>query len=68
MPSKRRLRRKICGSKIRFESLQEAIRNRRDLWAYSCDFCGGYHAGHHGGAMVEAMHVSITKMEFRAGR
>jgi len=32
MASKRRLRRRECGAKVRFEALQEAIRGRHGPW------------------------------------
>ena len=49
MSSKRRIRRKSCERKHRFESLEEAqvVRDgmavRRNV--YRCQFCGGYHIG-----------------------
>jgi hypothetical protein len=56
MASKRRLRRKSCGSKRRFNTYQEAAsamvrmkirtKTRDDLHTYACKFCGGYHFGH----------------------
>ena len=67
MASKRRLRRRECGAKVRFETLQEAIRGRHGLRAYQCGFCGAHHVGHRGGAGFEAMQTSLTKLEYRAG-
>lgn len=60
MASKRRIRRKACGDKIRYETMQKAIdaltsakrrgivksRTTDHLNAYRCGFCGGYHWGH----------------------
>jgi len=56
MSSKRRLRKKICTSKVKFESNDDArkalgrmfvrghIDGRMDV--YKCKFCSGYHIGH----------------------
>lgn len=56
MSSKRRLRRKQCGSKTKFEAPehgQKAIANMRRrntllayVVVYKCQFCGKYHIGH----------------------
>jgi hypothetical protein len=56
MSSKRRLRRKACGSKQRFDTEAEAIAALRALtrakgWQgllvpYRCAFCGHFHFGH----------------------
>jgi len=57
MASKRRIRRKQCGSKRRFEtrylamdcmhSLIRAGKTRGGyLQVYICKFCGGFHFGH----------------------
>lgn len=60
MASKRRLRRKECGSKRRFESEEAANRTigalRRSgglqgyVHSYRCSRCGGFHFGHPPGA------------------
>lgn len=58
MSSKRAIRRRVCGRKIRHNS-ESAARNhiahlhRRKGWqghlnAYRCGFCGGWHIGHDG--------------------
>jgi len=70
MASRRRLRRRECGSKVRFESLQQAIRARpwhRGLRAYECAHCHAYHLGHRGGAGFDTMQTHLTKLEYRAG-
>ena len=42
-----------CGRKVRFRCLHEATRFaydhhlRRPLWAYRCEFCGGWHLTRH---------------------
>lgn len=54
MASKRNLRRKQCGDKHRFETLDGAAQEARRVangtggWleAYRCPFCGGHHYGH----------------------
>lgn len=57
MASKRRLRRRQCGSKVRYPTREMAkdamcsvIRNGRKhggwLHVYPCRFCGGFHYGH----------------------
>lgn len=54
MTSKRRLRRKKCGSKRRFAEAGPAIavaialRKQQSgrVDAYWCEFCNGYHVGH----------------------
>lgn len=55
MASKRRLRRKACEGKRRYQSVADAqphitnlYRRRKaygTLQAYKCQFCGGYHVG-----------------------
>ena len=59
MASKRRIRRKACGKKIRYETAKDAGAGRHALNrskgyqgqmnVYRCPFCGGYHIGHAGG-------------------
>jgi hypothetical protein len=56
MASKRRIRRRSCESKRRFQTEQEAHRViamlhyrgrvRGFLGTYKCQFCGGFHYGH----------------------
>lgn len=56
MASKRRLRRKGCGRKIRYTSQAEALAGLKALTRekghqgyltpYHCQFCNGYHFGH----------------------
>jgi len=56
MSSKRAIRRRMCGDKVRFASLQEALSARRDmavngvdvthLNAYRCRHCRSFHLGH----------------------
>lgn len=56
MASKRRIRRKVCGKKVRYatqEAAQAAIiaLTRAKGWLgymvpYRCPFCGGFHFGH----------------------
>jgi hypothetical protein len=57
--SKRAIRRRACGRKIRHASLEAArahigeLHGRKGyqglLNAYHCSFCGGWHVGHAGG-------------------
>lgn len=57
MSSKRHVRRKQCSGKIRHSSKHDAevalfrLTRRRGytgyMHAYHCEFCGGYHIGHH---------------------
>lgn len=58
MASKRRIRRKQCGSKQRHRTQAEAVSHiiglrckgeRGNMQAYRCGFCHGYHVGHSGG-------------------
>lgn len=54
MASKRRLRRKACGNKVKHANLanaQIAAHNsarkfKQRLSAYKCQYCGSYHVGH----------------------
>ncbi|ENC2022835.1 hypothetical protein ABKE32_000460 [Escherichia albertii] len=56
MSSKRNLRRKQCGAKIRYASAEEAVAAIRILHRkkghqghihnYRCPFCHGWHIGH----------------------
>ena len=57
MASKRRIRRRQCGSKRRYASSAEALGEMHDvirkgkkrggyLHVYRCRFCNGYHFGH----------------------
>lgn len=59
MSSKRAIRRKSCGRKMRHPDMGKAQAHRawlirtgrieaRAVDAYHCNFCGGYHAGHNG--------------------
>lgn len=48
MTSKRQLRRRECGSKVRYATQPEAeaeIRGRH-LHPYKCPWCGKFHLGH----------------------
>lgn len=57
MASKRRIRRKKCGSKRRYLTAQDALAGMHKLHrakgyqgfmdVYRCEFCNGYHFGHH---------------------
>jgi hypothetical protein len=52
--TKRKLRRKSCTGKIRYESFNDANKHAVSMhyktgqWfaAYHCKFCGGWHIGH----------------------
>lgn len=52
MASLRHQRRKACGTKVRYETVGAALDARRrrpfgrELGAYHCRFCGGFHLGH----------------------
>lgn len=56
MASKRRLRRKACGKKVRYltqDAAMSALRGmtrdhggRGYMTPYRCQFCGGFHFGH----------------------
>lgn len=54
MASKRRLRRKACGSKLRHPTMPDAMlaaklsskKFNQRLSAYKCQYCGGFHVGH----------------------
>lgn len=54
MASKRRLRRKACGNKVKHATHDEAIlvahktarKYKQRLSAYKCKYCGSYHVGH----------------------
>lgn len=58
MASKRRLRRKQCDGKRRYESAPDALAGIKALHrakgyqgflsVYRCQFCKGYHFGHNG--------------------
>jgi hypothetical protein len=64
MASKRRLRKKSCGNKIKYESEEQAIRaiigiyrNREfsgKVVPYICQFCRKWHIGHKIGYLKEA--------------
>lgn len=58
MSSKRQKRHHQCSGKARYLNQERAIRAAmaarrhfadRDLHAYRCQFCGGWHYGHRGG-------------------
>jgi hypothetical protein len=54
--SKRRLRRKSCGTKIRYATIEEAQKMARgNIVAYWCAFCGGCHIGHKKGSTADAL-------------
>lgn len=54
MASKRHVREKMCGNKLKYDTLEQAQRaadsigsfNDRGTSGYLCDFCHKYHAGH----------------------
>jgi hypothetical protein len=54
MASKRRIRRRECLKKIRYDSIEEAreaaVQVTRKTgfrqWAYGCHWCSGFHIGH----------------------
>lgn len=56
MASKRALRRKSCGRKVRYQTQEAALTGLRSLiydkgwqgkmFAYHCQFCRGFHYGH----------------------
>lgn len=61
MASKRAIRRKSCDGKVRYVSVEEAEQARKKSYSgsrkngvfcgllniYFCEFCNGYHQGHH---------------------
>lgn len=56
MASKRRLRRKACGDKVRHPTQTAAVRHliklqrkdfARGMRSYRCRWCGGWHVGHY---------------------
>lgn len=55
MSSKRHLKRKMCGDKIRHSTLDQAQRVIKAMRArgaaylepYKCRWCGSFHIGHH---------------------
>lgn len=55
MVSRRNIRRKVCGNKIKhlsFSNAKKTVQKMRDahkLRVYDCPFCGGYHIGHRTG-------------------
>lgn len=59
MASKRHQRRKACGEKRRYETLDQALASRRDreLRAYRCTFCGAFHLGHSGTVPMPGVNV-----------
>jgi len=66
MASKRRLRRKACGAKLRFNSHEEALiflqeRHLRGMAPYPCGFCGHYHVGHPNRHQRQAITASKDK-------
>jgi hypothetical protein len=56
LSSKRHIRRKACGSKVRHATHAAAVKHIRSLKtltpmnAYKCEFCHGFHVGHKPGA------------------
>lgn len=54
MASKRHIRRKQCGTKIRHKTRENADyhayllrrKGERIIHCYHCNFCGGWHVGH----------------------
>jgi hypothetical protein len=47
MSSKRRVRRKQCGTKIKYATQAEAEAHQHGgLRPYRCDYCGKFHLGH----------------------
>lgn len=53
MASKRRVKRRVCGQKVRHQELKNALkaaerqsRSDKELTAYFCRYCGGFHVGH----------------------
>lgn len=62
MSSKRRIRRKQCGHKVKFASLSDAHRRAMELWAkgirmraYKCPWGDHFHIGHMPRALVRAI-------------
>lgn len=62
MSSKRRIRRKQCGHKVKFVSLADAHRRAVELWgkgirlrAYRCRWCNQFHIGHIPRAVIRAI-------------
>lgn len=54
MASKRRLRRKSCEGKKKFDNQTDAIKtvmrmksDGESVHAYKCNFCNGWHVGHY---------------------
>lgn len=68
MASKRRLRRKACGSKVKHathEAAQIAAHKsakkfKQRLSAYKCQYCGCYHVGHTPKAVKQFTRNPIT--------
>jgi hypothetical protein len=54
MASKRRLRRKACGTKVKYKKIAAAIAASRAIYkksgeyvqAYKCKYCPAFHVGH----------------------
>ena len=54
MSSKRAERRRSCERKLTYDSLEEALAAKREIWrvhrdsltAYRCRFCSQFHLGH----------------------
>ena len=71
MSSKRRIRRRSCESKNRYNTYGEAAEHARRLsrakgarWsAYKCSFCGGYHFGRMSQRQKQSM---IARQEARS--
>lgn len=70
MASKRGQRRRACASKHRYESLSDAMANKKRLkkkgvtvCAYACSFCGGFHVGHAPRRIRQSIRATIAARE-----
>lgn len=65
MASKRRLKRKSCTGKVKYETFEEANRvlfnfkrfkkEKSPMSVYRCKFCNGFHFGHTPWQVIQAM-------------
>lgn len=65
MSSKRAIRRRSCGDKAKFDSIElaraaaaRAKRRGHIVTPYKCEFCGGLHIGHPAHAGTKRKHRS----------
>lgn len=74
MASKRRLRRKKCGSKLRYKTENDAIKAIIHIYKnrphsgkvvpYFCSFCKYYHIGHQQGMIKQQFQNIYLKHQF----